>query len=231
MNKNTKIILGIILAMALGGLAFTYLKAPEGSSNNTKQGTGTFPAVTDVDWQKKATSTDVTVVEYADFQCPACGVYYSLVKKLEDTYAGRVTFVFRHFPLSMHINAVPAALAAEAAGAQGKFFEMSDKLFTHQADWSESKTPETIFIAYATELGLNTEQFTADMKREDLKQKIVASFKGGVAAKVNATPSFFINGVKIENPKGSTIDEVYTGFAKLLDEKLGVAQTGTVGTQ
>jgi protein-disulfide isomerase len=221
MKKQTKIILGVVLAIALAVLGFSYLKAP--GKTATVGNSGGFPAVTASDWQQKADSGEVTFVEYADFQCPACGAFNPLVQKLKAAYAGRVTFVFRHFPLAMHPNALPASLAAEAAGAQGKFFEMSDILFSKQAEWSDSKTATDIFVTYATVLGLDTEQFKKDMVREDLKQKIVDSYKGGIKAKVGGTPSFFINGVKVENPKGNTIDEVYAGYAKLLDVKLGVA--------
>jgi protein-disulfide isomerase len=228
MNKQTKIILGVVLVLALGAVAFSYLRAP--SSTDTAGGAQVntnLPAVTDADWQKKAEGSTVTIVEYADFQCPACAAYNPLVNRLKETYQGRVTFVFRHFPLGMHINAVPASLAAEAAGAQGKFFEMSDKLFAGQAEWSESKAPNEIFTRYATELGLNIDQFTADIARDDLKQKIADSYKGGIRAKVTGTPTFFINGEKIANPRGGSLEEVYVEFTKLIDAKLGTAATAT----
>ncbi|MEN9852128.1 MAG: hypothetical protein RI996_71 [Candidatus Parcubacteria bacterium] len=230
MKKQTKTILGIVLVLALAGIAFTYLKAPSKTDTNTiTKANSALPAITDGDWQKKG-NTEVTLVEYADFQCPACGSYAPLVKRLQDTYAGRVTFVFRHFPLGMHINALPASLAAEAAGAQGKFFEMSDKLFVGQTEWSDSKTPNDIFVRYATELGLDIDKFKADIVREDLKQKIADSYKGGVKAKVTGTPTFFLNGEKLTNPKGDTLEEVYVGFTKLIDAKLGVTNAPVVST-
>ncbi len=224
MNKSTKIILGLVLVVAAAALGFSFLSAPTGgSSANTST---TMPQVTDADWQIKAEGSKVTLVEYADFQCPACGAYYPLVKQLEADYAGKITFVFRHFPLSIHPNAVPAALAAEAAGGQGKFFEMSELLFTRQEAWSSAKTPEDIFVTYATELGLDIEKFKTDMSNPDAKQKIVDSFKGGQKAKVSGTPTFFLNGVKLENPKGNSVAEVLANFKVLLDKKL--LEEGTV---
>ena len=225
MNKSTKIILGLVLAVAAAALAFSYLSAPTGSSPSTNSN---MPAVTDVDWQIKAEGSTVTLVEYADFQCPACGAYHPLVKQLQADYAGKVNFVFRHFPLSIHPNAVPAALAAEAAGAQGKFFEMSDLIFTRQEAWSGSSKPDDMFVAYATELGLDVEKFKTDMTSTELKQKIVDSFKGGQKAKVTGTPTFFLNGAKLENPKGNTTAEVLAAFKVILDQKL--SEGGTVTT-
>lgn len=218
MNKSTKIILGLVLAVAAAALAFSYLSAP--SNSNSTNTNSNMPVVTDADWQIKAEGSTVTLVEYADFQCPACGAYHPLVKQLQADYAGKITFVFRHFPLSIHPNAVPASLAAEAAGAQGKFFEMSDLIFTRQEAWSGSSNPDEIFVTYATELGLDVEKFKTDMASAELKQKIVDSFKGGQKAKVSGTPTFFLNGAKLESPKGNTTAEVLAAFKVILDKKL-----------
>lgn len=136
----------------------------------------------------------VTLVEFGDFQCPACGASHPIVKQITEEYKNDVTFVFRHFPLPMHKNAVKAALAAEAAGAQDKFFEMHDLLFENQGEWGESNNPEELFEKYAKELDLDIEKFTAGIKDKKYESKINKDKADGTAVGANSTPTFFING-------------------------------------
>ena len=217
-NSTAKLILGALVLIVMGGLAFNYLKAP-GTETNGVSSVSEMTPISDLDWQKKGDS-GVVLTEYADFQCPACAAFHPIVKQLEAEYAGRVTFVYRHFPLAMHINAVPASLAAEAAGAQGKFFEMSSMLFENQQEWETSSNPNEIFVKYVAELGLDIDKFNQDVVRDDLRQKIVDSYKDGIKSKVNATPTFFLNGVKIETPRGTTIEDVTNGFKSLIDSAI-----------
>ena len=222
MTKNTKLILSVVLLILAAGLSYTYLKAPTTNLAGTES--GTIPAVTGADWAQSVDGATVTITEYADYQCPACAAYHPLVETLKKEYKDRVNFVFRLFPLPMHTNAVPAGAAAEAAGAQGKYFEMGAKLFENQKDWENSVTPNDIFVQYATDLGLDIEKFKTDIASDDLKKKIVAYFRAGQVAKVSSTPTFFINGVKIKNPSGSSNEEVLVGFRALVDAEL--AKTG-----
>lgn len=140
----------------------------------------------------------VTIVEFGDFQCPACGAAHPVVAQILREYEGKVTFVFRNFPLTMHKNANTAAHAAEAAGAQGKFFEMHDRLFSNQKDWEESENPMEQFTAYAKELKLDEEKFKSDVATKKYEKKIQKDTDDGYAVGVDATPTFFINGVKQE---------------------------------
>jgi len=140
------------------------------------------------------TDTKVTIVEFGDFQCPACGAAHPIVAKLLEDYKGKITFVFREFPLPMHPNGKIAAEAAEAAGSQGKFFQMHDKLYDNQKEWAESKNPMDYFVKYAKEIGLKVDYFTNDMKSHTYNQKIQNDVTDGNALNVNATPTFFING-------------------------------------
>ncbi len=146
--------------------------------------------------KKGATKGKVTVVEFGDFQCPACGSAHPIVKELTEVYKDQVTFVFREFPLPMHKNAKVAALAAEAAGAQGKFFEMHDMLFETQQAWSEKDNAEDIFVQYGQKLKLDIDKFKADMKDPKLEDKIQKDMADGNGVGVNATPTFYINGVQ-----------------------------------
>ncbi|PJE63449.1 disulfide bond formation protein DsbA [Candidatus Roizmanbacteria bacterium CG10_big_fil_rev_8_21_14_0_10_45_7] len=141
----------------------------------------------------------VTLVEFTDLQCPACGAAYPIVKQILKDNKGKITFVARNFPLvNTHKNAFPAALAAEAAGAQGKYWEMYDKLYETQNAWSDSTDLRAVFIGYAQELKLNEEQFITDFDEQKFKEKINTDMADGNAVGVNATPTFFINGVKFE---------------------------------
>lgn len=153
------------------------------------------------DHVKGAATSTVVLVEYLDFECEACGAYYPLVKQLEQEYGDRVTFVARYFPLAGHRNGLPAALAAEAAGRQGKFWEMHDLLFTHQKEWGEkqSPTPE-VFEGFAQELGLDMERFKADVASEAVEERVRRDMESGQTLGVSGTPSFFLNRKKLPNP-------------------------------
>jgi protein-disulfide isomerase len=145
----------------------------------------------------------VTIVEYGDFQCPACYQYFPIFAQLKEKYKDQVTFQFRHFPIiSAHPNAMAAHRAAEAASRQGKFWEMHDLLYSRQKSWESSNNASKVFEDYATELGLNLEQFRQDAASETAAANIQADFKAGEAGGVQGTPTFFINGKKIDSPAG-----------------------------
>jgi protein-disulfide isomerase len=150
-----------------------------------------------------ATSTGgMIIVEYSDFQCPACAARYPIVKQFLAS-STNVKFVYRHFPLSQHFNAKKAAIAAEAAGLQGKFWEMHDKLFDKQSDWSSMVNPTAKFVGYAKEIGLDVVKFESDLASGDLRLKVEKDLESGTQNKVESTPTFFVQGVKIA-PFGST---------------------------
>lgn len=152
------------------------------------------------DWVKGAKSPEVTLVEYSDFQCPACGAYYPLVKKVNEKYKEKIRFVYRHFPLAQHKNALLAAQIAEAAGLQNKFWQMHDMLFENQAEWSESNNVDDIFEKYAKSLKLDVAKFRKDLSNESLKKKIDDDRQSGLSYGVNSTPTFYLNGVKLDPP-------------------------------
>ena len=159
-------------------------------------------AVNENDWVRGDINSKVVIVEYADFQCPACGLYHPLIKQVEEKFGDSIAVVFRHFPLTqIHQNALIAAQATEAAGMQGKFFEMHDIIFETQSVWSDDSRAQDIFVDYAKQLGLNEEQFLNDIKSKVVKDKIAQSYKVGTKLGVNGTPTFFMNGKKIDNPR------------------------------
>lgn len=139
----------------------------------------------------------VTIVEFLDPECEACRAAYPAVKQLLDTYGEDVRLVVRYLPL--HNNSVLAAAATEAAGLQGKYWEMQEELFAHQTDWGEQQTPQTeMFIGYAEEIGLDIEQFVDDLDNPDILAKIERDRADAQALGLTGTPSFFINGERVD---------------------------------
>lgn len=158
----------------------------------------------------------VTLVEFGDFQCPTCSSFYTLVKALEKKYDQQITFQFRHFPLvQIHDNAMIAHRSAEAAGKQNKFWEMHDILYERQKIWSESSNAKLIMEDYASELGLNVDQFKTDFASSEVNDIITADTKLGQDAGVTGTPTFVIN--------GKTLDDLprdIDSFSKLIDQAI-----------
>jgi protein-disulfide isomerase len=179
---------GMVWAMA----NFASAPATDPSSNLTVS-----PTSTDHSFGK--TGSKVTLVEYSDFQCPACAQFYPVIKSIEQKYGNDILFVYRYFPLPTHDKSEIAARAAEAAAQQGKFFEMHDKLFETQNDWTGASDPVRIFTDYAVQLGLNKDRFTRDMNSTTTASRIERDIESGTASKVDATPTFFLNGKKITN--------------------------------
>lgn len=137
-------------------------------------------------------NADLVIVEYGDYQCPYCGAAYPVLKKLLKKFSGEVKFVFRNFPLSeMHEYALPAAIAAEAASLQDKFWEMHDAIYENQRNLDDQ-----YLFTIAEKIGLDMEKFKSDIQKEELVNKIDADFQGGVISGVNGTPSFYVNGKK-----------------------------------
>ena len=205
------IVLSIVVVVFIG--LFIFNKDDTPSSNFS----GDATKVLEQDHIRGDKNAPVALIEYGDFQCPACGSFYPMLKTLEETYQGKVQFVFRHFPLSqIHPNAFAAARASEAAGKQGKFFEMHDKLYETQTIWGSSTTnQQSLFEGYAKEIGLSMEQFKTDYESTEVADRINFDIDSGTQTfSLNSTPSFILQDKKIENPQ----DE--TGFEKLIDAAL-----------
>ena len=143
----------------------------------------------------------VVIIEYSDFQCPACRTYYFVVKELVAEFGGQAAFVYRHFPLTeIHANAELAARATQAAGKQGKFWEMHDILFEKQNEWAKVADIELMFESYARLLGISVEQFKADFTSKEIKDFVRAERAHAIKSGLQGTPSFFVNGKQIQNP-------------------------------
>jgi len=205
-----KFVLSIIVAtiLILVGIVFFFSKMDSSSSSDSNSSTPVsqenqklLEVVSD-DYIKGNKDASVTIVEYLDFECEACGAYYPLVKQLAEEFKNDVRFVNRYFPLPGHKNGLPAALAVEAAGKQGKYWEMHNILFDNQKNWGEKQSPDpAIFEGYAKQIGLNMDQFKKDVGSNEVKERVNRDKNSGTKLGVSGTPTFFLNGEKIPNPK------------------------------
>lgn len=209
MSSRFAVIL-VAIVIIFGGIFFTTknkANAPDGSSSSTAQATNHIEG---------STSSGVTLVEYGDFQCPACSAYYPIIKQVEDTYKDRVTFQFVNFPLyQIHQNAMAAHRAAEAADMQGKFWDMYNTLYTNHDQWADSKTPSSYFEQYATQLGLNIDQFKTDSASSKVNDIIWADINKGNAQKISSTPTFYLDGKEITSRPTNAED-----FGKLIEQAI-----------
>lgn len=150
------------------------------------------------DWIRGNGEAQAVVVEYSDFQCPACAAYEPVVDRMLEELGDQVVLVYRHYPLtSIHKNAQLTAQAAEAAGLQGKFWEMHDKLFLQQTVWSEVKDPTDMFVAYALDIGIEKEVFLANLNSDQVKELVAEDVASGNRLGVQGTPTFYVNGKKM----------------------------------
>jgi protein-disulfide isomerase len=157
---------------------------------------GLAPAVSEADHRQGSDAAPVTLVEYGDYECPHCGRAYQIVKEAQKILARRMRFVFRNFPLAeMHPHATRAAEAAEAAAAQGKFWEMHDMLYEHQ-----NALDDAHLITYVKTLGLDAERIRKELGAGTHAARVRADFRSGVRSGVNGTPTFFINGRRLDGP-------------------------------
>jgi protein-disulfide isomerase len=157
-------------------------------------GASLTPPVSEADHSAGPDDAPVTLVEYGDYECPYCGMAHPVVKRAQRELKNQLRFVFRNFPLAeAHPHARVAAQAAEAAAAQGKFWEMHDMIFEHQ----DALEVEDL-VSYATALGLDTKRFALDVADGTYAKRVRDDFRSGVKSGVNGTPTFFINGARYD---------------------------------
>ena len=160
----------------------------------------------------------VTLEEFGDFQCPPCGSISSFLDELVKEYDPHLRIVFRNFPLSMHQHARDAAVAAEAAGLQGRFWEMHDVLYREQATWSKADNTRELFESYAGMIGLNRDQFKKDMEGEKARARVDADRERANSLGVKITPDVFINDQQI-GPAAKTPEGIRAAINAALKEK------------
>lgn len=218
MNNRFILILAACVIGFLGILFFT-----KKDSNKSNGGTNNQNSSVQSNHVTGNTQSKVTLVEFGDFECPACYKFFPILEQVRAKYKDKIAFQFRHLPLvEIHKNALIGARAAEAAGMQGKFFEMHDSLYTNQQSWSQASDPTSYFVQYAKELGLDEQKFKADLVSEQVNKIIQADRTYAKDQGFNSTPTFLINGKKLEDAQNS-IDY----FSQQIDQAL--AQQNTNG--
>lgn len=216
MNQDLKMLVGIGLAtiiLVVGAVVLLSGSSKPSTSSQQPQKVDEKLLVRPDSHKISTDSAKVSVVEFADFQCPACGVAYPITKKVLEDYKGKINYVFRHFPLPQHQNGMKAAIATEAAGEQGKFWEMYDVLFSKQDEWSPLQDPSEQFVNYAKDLGLNTDKFKQDLTGNKYAARIKEDQDDGFAVGIDATPTFFVDGQKLS-------DFSYEEFKSRIDSEL-----------
>lgn len=236
MDKRFWSVLAVIAIILIGIFVFT---------NSNKASAPSSGAGGLTNHVEGSASTGVKLVEYGDFQCPACGGYYPLVKQVFDKYQSQIQYQFRNFPLyQIHQNAMAGARAAEAADLQGKYWQMFDKLYTenglfYQAEqqgqnyptWISSSNPLDDFSGYASSLGLNVAKFKTDYASKTVNDRIQADLKEGNRLKVDSTPTFFLDGKRISNPQSlDAFNKVIEAEIKLKTGKAPTPSSSSTGT-
>lgn len=220
MNRVGWIVFAAVIVLLIGGLV-VYSRVTNPGANVSNVDEKAFVAASDANGQiadrtiGKADSK-VILIEYGDFQCPSCGGAHPQIKEITEEYSDRILFIFRNFPLtSIHPNARAAAAAAEAAGLQGKYWEMHNLVFESQDDWGNLNTSQRTetFRSYAQSLNLDTEKFMTDVASENVNRKISFDQALGKKAGASATPTFYLNGEKLNEEISNNI--VQSDGAKL----------------
>ncbi|MEN9920139.1 MAG: hypothetical protein RL538_32 [Candidatus Parcubacteria bacterium] len=202
--KNPWILVGLIAVVLFGG-AIWYSNTASKSNNE---------GVTVVDKIKGNPEAAVTLVEYSDFQCPACASFQPVLEEVMNQYGDKIRFEYKHYPLPIHPYAQQAAIAAEAAGQQGKFFEYHDMLFKNQQAWTNAVAPASLFVQYAQDLGLDVETFKRHQRASLLRDAVKADLTEARELELTSTPTFFLNGQKMEI---ETFEEFITQIAMAAD--------------
>lgn len=203
----------ILIAIVIVFGAILFISKKDAAAPKNADGSAVQPT----NHTKGENAKGITLVEYGDFQCPACGGYYPIVEQVVEKYKADISFQFVNFPIaSIHPSAVLAHRSAEAAGNQGKFWEMYNLLYQNQQSWTNLSAGQagTTFRSYAESLKLDMAKFDTDQKSQATNNIINADIAKGKDAGVTGTPTFFLNGKKIENPSD------LEAFNKLIEEAI-----------
>lgn len=207
MNAETKILGGILIfsLVLIFGAVFLLSKNSNNSGNIEES------KVYSIDYSKGekigSDSAKVRLVEFSDLQCPACKVSEPFVKQVIDKNNGKsFQFIYRHFPLTQHIHSKKAANFAEYASSEGKFWQIHDKLFETQEDWIDLPDPTDYFVNLGTQFGLDKEKIKQAVTSQPYSKKIDDDIADGYKAAVNATPTFYLNGKKLNLQSFADLD-------------------------
>jgi len=166
--------------------------------------------------ERGSAKATITLEEFADFECPACGQFFPILKSIESEYGDQVRVVFREFPLAQHVHARAAGEVAEAAGMQGKFWEMHDLLYENRDAWTKATDVQPIFDDYARRLGLDLERFKRDQSSMVVQTRIDQDLARGRSLRLRATPTIFLNGAELPFENMKTLEALRAAVNKAL---------------
>ncbi|MEK7650335.1 MAG: thioredoxin domain-containing protein [Patescibacteria group bacterium] len=215
-NSGRKLWPWLLAVLILAGTVFGLYKL----ATVTPPGAGAVAGkladpVTAADWTAGSQESPVQLVEYGDFQCPACAFYATWVTQLREEFGDKIGVTFRHFPLRQnHANAQLASQVVEAAGLQGKFWLAADAIYAGQQAWSEQIAARETLVNLIKNTGVNLTKLEVDIDTKIVKDKIEQHYQSGLRSGVEGTPTFYLNGGKITNPKS------YDEFKKLITDAL-----------
>ena len=203
------IIILVVLGVVVGSVVYLTrpkptreLAANPGTSPQQKQSPTPVPVKTGVPGADPAhtigpANAPVKLEEFGDFECPPCGMFHPILKQMKEEFGDQLQVTFREYPLANHQHAIPAASAAEAAGLQGKFWEMHALIFEHQNEWKTQFDVRTVFEGYAKQIGIDVERFKRDVNSDRVEQRIFLDGKRARSMGVNSTPTVFMNGREV----------------------------------
>lgn len=204
------VIIGAVLLAAIVGGWWFYSSSNSSSNTKTNKPPANTPQTTNTPDLTKASAgaqppqykgaqnAPVVVEEFADFQCGSCAALHPITNEINSTYGSKIKFVYRNFPLvQIHPKAYDAAVAAEAAGFQGQFWQMQNLLFRNQQAWAAAPDHQRMFEEYAQSIGLNMEQYKNDVAGMRAKQRVDADLQRGRSMGINQTPTVYVNGKSI----------------------------------
>ena len=213
----------VIAAVVIAAVLVTWMlvrSSRQANSNTSSRASGAEPPGAVPPHIRGNPDAPVTLEEFADFQCHSCGLYYGEIKKIEEEFGTRLRVIFREYPLyPNHEHSVLAAQAAEAAGMQGRFWDMHDKLYENQKAWSDAKDALPFFVDYARQIGLDMDRFNRDLNTDAVAARITRDGIRGHALGVKGTPTFFVNGAEVKSeswsPEGlrAVINKALSGAA------------------
>lgn len=215
-DNSSLLIIGGIFIVAVVGIFFLAANSQEPESDGQVKNLQ--------DWSKGSTSdtAPVVITEYSDFECPACGSVFPVLEEVVAAYPEEVTFIYKHYPISSsHEHALPAAEAAEAAGAQGKFWEMHALIFENQNNLSKN-----LYIQFARDLGLDIDRFEREIKNGTYRADVFADRDEGDNLGVTGTPTIYING-ELFRPSQFTFDQFALKIDSILAEEAAEETTQT----
>lgn len=194
--------LGVVVVIIVAVILLVRIDQKESTERAEKLGEEIFTVRSDDHVKGDPETAQVTIIEYSDFQCPACATAYEYFKDIDTVFPEGVVFVYRHFPLTLiHRNADEAARATEAAALQGQFMAMHDVLFEQQAKWSDRVDVETVFADYAEELGMDRAQFIIDYKSDVVEDRVERDADEAKALGLSGTPTMFVDGIVAQLPR------------------------------